>query len=256
MACDVIRYQTMTHVKNMQAFEKLAGYCTGWRGFNPGRQSLKVGALTDQFKGAQRAIDEVIMAKTRYDNEVNLRKQVFDELPRLTSRIMRTLEATGAKPEKLDDALGFMNQILGRSPRNRPPASPAGRPVPSEQPAALEVRPERSKLQLAYVSKAHAFSSLVEAVLSEPTYEANEAELSREGLAAKADELHRLNAQVTEARIAWSNSLVHRNKVLYTDPDAVVITARRVKKYVRALYGFGSEEYAQVKGIVFTKPAK
>jgi hypothetical protein len=244
----------MTHVKNMQAFEKLAGYCTGWRGFNPGRQSLKVGALTDQFKGAQRAIDEVIMAKTRYDNEVNLRKQVFDELPRLTSRIMRTLEATGAKPEKLDDARGFVKQILGRSPGNRPPASPAGRPVPSEQPAALEVRPERSKLQLAYVSKAHAFSSLVEAVLSEPTYEANEAELSREGLAAKADELHRLNARVTEARIAWSNSLVHRNKVLYTDPDAVVITARRVKKYVRALFGFGSEEYAQVKGIVFTKP--
>jgi hypothetical protein len=43
---------------------------------------------------------------------------------------------------------------------------------------------------------------------------------------------------------------------MYDGPDAAVANARRAKKYIRAVFGLQSAEYAQVRGLVFTKPGK
>ncbi len=236
----------MSHVKNVGAFSRLVGFCTGLGGFNPGRQSLQIEALISQLDEARQAVEDVSVAKATYDNAVNQRKQVFDHVQRLASSVLFTLEANGASPEKLDDARLFFRQINGTSPRSR-------KPVPSD--AQKEIS-RRSGARWSYVSRADSFSKLVQAVLTEPLYAANEVELSVGGLTEKERELNDLIEAANAAHQSWSQSRIDRNYKLYQKSNSLYHTARAVKKYVRALYGLNSGEYAQFKGIEFTKPKK
>ncbi len=239
----------MTHVKNIEAFSRLVGFCSGYGGtFNPGRQSLQIDALVNKVIETQSAMEHVKVVKAEYDNQVNLRKQTFDQLPRLVSSILRTLEASGAKPEKLDDARSFAHQLLGSSPKNRAPlASGQANQMTKET-------NQRSTLQLAYVSKADAFSRLVKAVNTEPLYAANESTLSTDGLNAKVQELNQLNRQVADARALWSKARIERNSVLYGSEVSMMKTAQAAKKYVRAIFGHDSEQYELVKALTFKQP--
>lgn len=237
----------MTHVKTVESFARLLGFCSGYGGYNPGRQSLQVDALTTQLNHIQSAIENVKIAKAEYDNEVNQRKQAFDQLPRLLSGILRRLEASGAKPEKLEDARAYVHQIIGASPKNR-------EPLPSAQAEGKPV--QRGKLQLAYVSKADSFSKLVKAVISEPLYQPRENQFTQAGLEEKVTELNQLNRHVADARRKWSEALIDRNKVLYKDEGSMTQSARAVKKYVRGLFGHDSAEYALIKALEFKKPGK
>jgi hypothetical protein len=64
----------MSHVKNVQAFEKLAGLCTGYGGaYNPGQQNLQVNALVTSLNNAQQVLMEVTEAQTVLDNATNRR---------------------------------------------------------------------------------------------------------------------------------------------------------------------------------------
>ncbi len=239
----------MTHVKNTEAFSRLVGFCSGYGGtYNPGRPNLQIDALVNKVIETQSAMEHVKVVKAEYDNQVNLRKQTFDQLPRLVSSILRTLEASGAKPEKLDDARSFAHQLLGSSPKNRAP-------LPSEQANQMKKETnDRRALQLAYVSRADAFSRLVKAVNTEPLYAANESTLSTDGLNAKVQELNQVNRQVADARALWSKARIERNSVMYSSEVSMIKTAQATKKYVRAIFGLGSEQYALVKSLEFTNP--
>ncbi|MEK6780693.1 MAG: hypothetical protein AABY93_03250 [Bacteroidota bacterium] len=242
----------MTHVKNTEAFTRLIGFCSGYGGkYNPGRPTLQIDALVNKVIETQSAMEQVKVAKAEYDNDVNQRKQTFDQLSRLVSSILRTLEASGAKPEKLDDARSFAHQLIGSSPKNRAP-------IPSDQMEQLvkKATVQRSALQLAYVSKADSFSRLVKAVNTEPLYQANETMLSPEGLEAKVEELNHLNRQVADARARWSKALIERNQLMYGSEVSMTKTAQAVKKYVRAIFGHDSEQYALVKSLMFNQPPK
>lgn len=199
--------------------------------------------MVNQLIETQSAIELVKVAKTNFDNQANQRKQTFDALPSLISSILRTLEASGAKPEKLKDARMFVHQLIGSSPRNR-------EPIPSDKQATPTV--QRAHLQLAYVSKADAFSKLVQAVSTEPLYQPREKNFSPVGLEEKIEELNQANREAADARALWSKALIERNAVMYTKEVSMIKTAHAVKKYVRAIFGLNSEQYALLKTLVFT----
>jgi hypothetical protein len=239
----------MTHVKNAEAFAKLVDYCTGYGGtYNPGRPTLRIESLISQLQHANEALSLVIVAKSQYDNEVNQRKQAFDKLPRVISSILRTLEASGVSKEKLDDARAFAQLALGASPKRKVVALKKGA---TETP---DVVPPKPALQLAYVSKVDAFKKLIQAASTEPLYQPNEVELSVATLSALAAALEQLNGRVSAARVVWSNALINRNNVLYKQAQSMKATGRAVKRYVRAVFGHDSEQYAQLKALTFVKP--
>jgi hypothetical protein len=236
----------MTHVKNAEAFSRLVDFCTGYGGtYNPGRQSLHIEVLVAQLSATRQAMQQVITAKAAFDNEVNFRKQVFDRLPPLVSRVLRTLEASGATPEKLEDARAFTRPITGYMSKR------VILPVAEGQP----VKPTRSNQQHAYVSKADAFANLIQAVASEPLYQPNEPQLGVSALTAVLHQLTEANQQVSLARVSWSNARIVRNEAMYHSSQSLLTLLRAVKKYVRSLFGLNSEQYAQVKVLRFTKPS-
>lgn len=236
----------MTHIKTVEAFSRLIGFCTGFGDkYDPGNQNLQLEMLTSQLAETQQAIERIKIAKANYDNEVNYRKQVFSGLVRLASSILRTLEACRATPEKLADARQFFHKISGSNHKHR-------KPIASEE--ALSPA-QRSVLQLAYVSRTDSFAQLVEAVNTESSYKAKEPTLSKAGITSKVTELKKLNERVFEARMNWSYALIKRNQLMYSkESSSLYETGRAVKKYVRAVFGHESAEYSQIRNLPITKP--
>jgi hypothetical protein len=71
----------MSHVKTMQAFEKLTGICTGLGGsYNPGQQNLQVNAMTTLLTVAQQSWEELKEAQKVYDNATNNRELGFRKI--------------------------------------------------------------------------------------------------------------------------------------------------------------------------------
>ena len=241
----------MTHVRNAEAFSRLVDFCTGYGGaYNPGRPNLQINALMDTKSKAADSLTKVIAAKTEYDNQVNYRKQRFDQLSALAARVMRILEASGASREKRADARAYVHRITG----SRPKATPTPVVGAATEPASSATKKTPSQRQMSYAARADAFANLLSTVSTEPLYISNEEALGLAGLKNELEALKAANTRVSLAQVAWSNARIDRNGVLYGQNQSMYRTGQAVKKYIRAIYGPSSEQYAQAKSVVFSKP--
>jgi hypothetical protein len=237
----------MTHVKTAEAFARLIDFCTGYGGtYNPGRPTLQLPSLMNKLAEAREAAHQVMIARAQFDNAVNERVQEFNALPSLLSSIMRWLEASGASPEKVADARSYVHQFLGKLPRRQTVVIPA-----PDGEGNREVKVSRGIHQLAYVSKADAFAKLVQTVATEPLYLPNEQHLTVDALMQKITLLKQLNQNVSNAKVVWSNAIIARNQVLYKHTLSLVAMGRAVQRYVRAIFGLNSAQYAQIKVLRF-----
>ena len=111
-----------------------------------------------------------------------------------------------------------------------------------------------STSQQSYDQLIQHLSGLKSVLEAEPSYTPNETELQVATIEAKIAELTVKNTSVATAYANISNSRISRNQVLYTNTNALVETANEVKKYIKSVFGATSPQFAQVKGIEFTKP--
>src|SRR5260221_337769 len=94
----------MSHVKNLHAFGKLTGICTGYGGtYKPGQQNLQVNALIAMSYNAQQVLGEVNEKQTAYDNITNNRELGFKGIRHLSSRIVSVLKSSGANALTVKD---------------------------------------------------------------------------------------------------------------------------------------------------------
>jgi hypothetical protein len=237
----------MSNVKNVEAFEKLVGICSGYGGYNPGSPNLTIPSLTNLLADAKQAQDDANVTKLTFAKESNEREIAFDALPKLASSIVYTLMASGASEQTLVDARFFLRQITGRkrSSKTAPVAE-------ATKETAGEVKISRSP-QASFVTKADHFGNLVKLVSAQPNYAPNEPELQVPSLAGKLAQIQQLNSSVIVARSNWSNKKIARDKKLYAD-NSLIKTGRSVQKYVRAIYGLNSAEYKGIGKLSFTKP--
>jgi len=90
--------------------------------------------------------------------------------------------------------------------------------------------------------------------MAEPTYKPNEPYLSVAGLQAMLANLRKLNDQAVGAKIALQEARRNRNALLYYNEGNLFSTAKAVKQYVKAIYGFHSIQRQEVFRIGFSKP--
>jgi hypothetical protein len=236
----------MTHVQNVHAFGELKGLCTGYGGeYNPGKQNLQVEALTTLWLNANQVMDDVIVAKAEYDIATNNREQAFAQLGKLSTRIFGILKAGGASPLLLKDAQTLVNKLRGT--KGYRPA------IPSQGSEPVTVK-RRALGGRDYPNRVNLFASLLEMVMSEPTYKPNESYLSVAGLQGVLDNLRELNEKVVAAKVALREARRNRNTLLYVGEESLVSTALAVKQYVKAIYGYTSQQHTEVFRIGFTKP--
>ncbi len=237
----------MSHVKNVQAFEQLKGFCTGYGGkYNPGKQNLQVNSLTTLLNNAQLVLTEAHEARTAYERATNSREVVFREVGKLASRMYNALKSSGANPLTIEDARFSVRKLRGT--RARKPEPLAGQTAGEEKPSGRKAR------GLDYASMTAHFGKLVETISAEAFYNANEPELALEGLEQKLSELQHLNTAVIEAVVQLDLVRTKVRSVLYTGDDNLVNTAMATKFYLRSLFGYSSEQFAGVSKLHFTKP--
>lgn len=238
----------MSHVKTMQAFGKLKGICTGLGGaYKPGQQNLQVKALTTLQFNAQQLMDEVIEAKTAYDNITNRRELAFRDLQSLGSRICYLLRSCGAHPLTLADAMTSNRMLQGRT-RYRAPE-----PMPQE--GQLTVSKHRGHPRN-FGSMVQYFAQLVETASAEPFYRTDVPELTIESLEQKVVELRSLNELVMKAELKLSQLYKQRHAVLYDDENSLVNIGRAVRHHIRAAFGFRSAPHEELIKVSLTKPYK
>ncbi|MEQ8423089.1 MAG: hypothetical protein RIA63_00165 [Cyclobacteriaceae bacterium] len=236
----------MSYVKNMQSFGKLKGICTGLGGaYNPGQQNLKVKALTTIQFNAQQVMDEVIIAKTTYDNVTNQRELAFRDLRSLGSRICYLLRASNAHPLTLADAMVSNRALQGRLKYRvaKPRAGEGEEPISGKQ----RSRSSDFANQLQY------FAQLVKTALAEPTYNPTEPQLAGEALEQKVVELRSLNELVMKTEQTLARVRQQRRDIFYEGEHSLVKTARAVKSYIRGVFGFRSTPHMETINVSLIK---
>ncbi len=237
----------MSHVKNMQAFGKLTGICTGLEGtYNPGQQNLQVNVMATLMNIAQQSWEGVKEAQSAYDKASNDRELGFRKIRKLSSSVYGMLSASGANELLLEDARNSKRRIWG-APISKPPVMDATKPD-EEQP---DTRPSYGQ---SYITIAEYFDRLVKTAALEPKYSPNEPELTLANLEQMRTDLFDLNKAVTDAEIRLEEARIKRNTVYYIAPNNLVDTANAVKTYVRSAFGFQSQQHQQVQKLRFTKP--
>ncbi len=241
----------MSNTKNVEAFEKLLGICSGYGGYNPGKTNLTIQSLSNLLINAKQAVDDANVAKSNLDKQSNEREVAFDALPKLASSIVFTLAASGASEQTLNDARFFLRQLTGRKRKSSASAKSVEATTKTE--AVLQQVTISRTPQASYVSKADHFGNLVKLVSAEPSYSPNELELGVAGLTQKLSMVQQLNSSVIQARSNWGHKKMVRDKALYAD-NSILKTGRSVQKYVRAAYGLRSAEYMRIGKLSFIKP--
>ena len=233
------------HAKNVANFQDLIEFVTGYGAtYNPSKSSLKLAQLVALKATAETKLTDVISKNTNYNNKVNERMVAFSNLKSLSTRLVNALQTTDATTQTINDAKTFNRKMQGKK------ASASQTPTDPNAPAPATI----STSQQSYDQLIQHLSGLKSVLETEPSYVPNETDLQVATIEAKITELTDKNTAVATAYANISNSRISRNEVLYTNSTALVETANEVKKYIKSVFGATSPQFAQVKGIEFTKP--
>ena len=235
------------HAKNVANLQDLISFVTGYGAtYNPTKNALKLPQLTALYTASQASITDVVSKNTIYNNKVNERVVAFKDLKSLSTRLINALQTTDATSEKVADAKAFNKKMQGiRSKAVAPPTDPNA-PAPNTI----------STSQQSYDQQIQHLAGIISVLQTEPSYAPNETDLQIATLTAKQADLTSKNNAVSTAYTNVSNSRIARDTTIYGTDTGLFDIASEVKKYIKSVFGATSPQFAQVKGIEFTKKKK
>lgn len=235
------------HAKNIANLQELIAFATGYGAtYNPTKTTLKLPQLNALVSASQTSLADVIAKNTTFNNNVNDRQIAFSNLKPLATRLINALQTTDATAEKIADAKTFNKKIQGTR------AKATTTPTDPNTPAPTTI----STSQLSYDQQIQHLAGIVSVLKSETSYAPNEIDLKIETLTSKQTDLNIKNNAVATAHVNASNARISRDANLYAPATGILAIAAEVKKYIKSVFGASSPQFAQVKGIVFTKMKK
>ncbi|ESU21053.1 hypothetical protein FCR2A7T_07170 [Flavobacterium cauense R2A-7] len=235
------------HAKNVANLQDLISFVTGYgTTYNPTKNALKLPQLTALYTASQASLADVVTKNTAYNNKVNERVVAFKDLKSLSTRLINALQTTDATSEKIADAKAFNKKMQGIR------AKAVETPSDSNAPAPNTI----STSQQSYDQQIQHLAGIISVLQSEPSYAPNENDLKIVTLTAKQTDLTAKNSAVAIAYANVSNSRIARDKTIYGEDTGLFDIATEVKKYIKSVFGATSPQFAQVKGIEFTKKRK
>lgn len=240
----------MSHSKNVEAFGKLVGICTGYgEQYNPGQPNLQVESLTSLLEQARSVMLSVSTAKTGFENATNSREVAFAEIDKLASRILAELKSTGALAQTVADARAMVRKIKGHTAAVDRPALSSGKSAQLTDQTTVRSRINGTD----FGSIVYHFEKLLQTLINEPLYQPTVAELQVAALQEKLNNLRDQNASVITTTTELGKARRERNAMLYNEPSSLHNTAMAVKQQVRAVFGYNNEAVRAAGRIRFTK---
>lgn len=234
-------------VNQVENFEKLIVFCnTHGAVYKPSKGSLQMTALHSLLTQAQQMMKAVKAARTQYENSLNARKGKFSVLPRLASRIVEALRASGASSETMLQARVIRNMLTGAKKRKHlKPYAPA----PTE---GTEAPRPYTLSQMDMASRIDNFERLVMWVAAYPDYQPAEDDLSVASLQNLVHELRTLNRAVINTYMDKKNLNRSLNKLLFQS-NGVYEVATLVKGYMRSIFGKRTKEDKEISLLTFIR---
>jgi hypothetical protein len=236
------------HAINVAHLQDLKTICTSYGAqYNPGKASISIAALDQLHTNARTALQGVSDNVATYNNAINARRQVFDGLKPLATRIINYLQVTDATDEKIHDAKGFNRKIQGAR------ASKAATTTPDPNGAAVPDSKTVSTSQQSYNQQVEHLNNLISLLTAEPSYTPNETELQVATLTTLIDTMRTANLNVSIAYANITAARIARNEILYNPNTGLHTISMEVKKYIKAIFGATSPQYKQVGNIFFSE---
>jgi hypothetical protein len=231
------------HAKNVANFGLLIAEVTQMGAdYNPTNPSIALTALTTKKAACDHVMERVITSTVPYKNAVNARDMAYAGMSKLSSRILSALEGSGASKDIIKDAKGLVNKIKGRRTgkiKDGDPANPGGGSI--------------SVSQLSYDNMKANFDMLVALVKGQTLYNPNETALKIAALEAYALSLVPLNETVNTTIVDLQDKRTERNEELYAPETGLFEIAKKVRVYVKSIYGANSPVYKRMVRIIIKK---
>ena len=231
------------HIRNIANFGSLINFVKAHgQAYRPIKPSLAVDALEAKKTEVQTIVNEVQAAKARFDIAGNERRNAFEGLKPLATRVVNAFAVSGADALAVSSLKSANKKLQG------------SKPVATQAPKDQNQLPGKiSVSQQSYDQQTAHFSGMIEILRQHPAFVPNETELTVGALDQKLAGLQAVNTAVIGAYTAYNNALIRRNNSLYDPLTGLLQVAKEVKLYIKSLFGASSPQYKQVSGIEFRK---
>lgn len=245
------------HAKNTANFDHLItllqSYATNYTPSNP---AIALTNLQTILTNAQGALTGVKTEYNNWKNATNNREIAFEPLKGLSTRLLNTLIAVGANDQTIKDYKSLNAKVQG----SKLTKADAGlTQAPNEKltdktalPMQLPVK-QVSASQQSFDNLIEHYDKIIKLLASIPAYNPTETVLKVATLQTMLANLKTVNTAAYTSYAKVSNARVARNKILYENPDALILLAKAAKAYIKGKFGATSPEYAQVSAIKFVK---
>jgi hypothetical protein len=248
------------HAKNVANLEDLIARCIGYGApYNPLRAELQIGSLQHLHREAQAALRALAEREVQEQNALNQRAAAFKALRPLVTRVINTMLACGLSDKTIEDARAIQRRIIGSRARKKT----NGNDIVTEETPTQATAPEATETSMVTTPKiisasrqsydllVEHFSKLVLLLQRETNYLFNEPDLNLSGLHAHEQLLRSLLTAATTAEAETETARNRRTEVLYHPTTGLVMRAKQVKSYVKAVFGVKSSQYRQISKLSF-----
>jgi len=244
------------HAKNVANLLKLnQTIATFGVTYNPGNATITAAALATLYTTANTNLLTVNTTFNSWKNATNSREMAFAPLDQLSTKLLGALQSTAAPKQTVDDMVYLVRKMRGDGKltkadagknNNQTQAIPNPQPVPEEDNS-------KSTSQRSYDNRLQHLAKIILLLQSTPGYAPNEAVLQIFNLQTLLNNLTALNNAANTSYANLNAARIARNLTFYAAETGMLDRARKVKAYVKSLYGANSQQFAAVNAIKFVR---
>ena len=245
------------HAKNTANFDHLiALLLTYSTNYTPSSANLAITNLQTVLTNAQGALTTVKNEYNGWKNATNSREIAFEPLKGLSTRLLNTLMSVGANEQTIKDYKTLNAKVQGSKLTKADSGIVADPSEDNANKTTLPVKKTVSVSQQSFDNLIEHYDKIIKLLASVPAYNPTETALKVATLQTTLANLKTLNTAAYTSAAKVSNARIARNKILYENPDALIVLAKAVKAYIKGKFGATSAEYGQVSSIKFVKVVK
>jgi hypothetical protein len=235
------------NLKNVTNFGSLVSFATSYgASYAPSNPAIFLAALTAKKTQAEANLESVKDTEIPLNKLRGIRRNLFEPLKPLATRIVGVFQSSGASKETIEKAISINRKIQGKR-------APSANKTNGETTVASETI---SISQQSYDRQADFFQELIKLAELETTYNPSETDLKIVGLNMYQQELITANQAVINAYPPYNNAVIAQDETLYAPASGLVDLAYTTKNYIKSAFGAASPQYKQVSGIKFTRSRK
>lgn len=240
------------HAKNVANLDKLNQLITTYGAtYNPINARISSAALQTLYTSTSGVLTSLNNALMAWKDKTNDRETAFEDLTKLSTKLLGALEGSGANEQTVADFRFLVRKMRGDGKTSRPDTTvpPAnGSPSPEDN--------GNSNSQQSFDNKVQHFSQMIPLLRNEPLFMPNEPDFQIAGLQTRLTAITTLN---TAANFCYANlkaARIARNTALYAKDTGLLDIVKQTKAYIKSLYGATSQQYKAARAIKFFRVVK